>query len=84
MKLPVVMEPTREFHIVTGTSLTEDGIEEINGEKVDPDLKYSKPMPVQIARNDFRRMKKAFKNHGAPGVARYILSVNELAKKQHA
>lgn len=84
MKLPVVMSPTQEFHIVTGQELIDQDIEDIDGLKVDPEQQYSQPMPVQIARNHFRRMKKAFKQQGAPGVAKYILSVNEMAKKLHA
>jgi hypothetical protein len=78
------MTTTQEFHFCKGEELIADDITEIDGIKVDPERKYRVPMPVNIARNHFRRLKRAFIKKGAPGVARYILSVNKIMETQDA
>lgn len=79
-KLPTVMEGSVEYHFI---SLDE-------AKEMYPDIelkaipagplkgKVRVPMPVSIAQNHYRRLRKRYMKHGEPGVVDYIKSVQSL------
>jgi hypothetical protein len=78
-KLPVVMQHTSELHHVLGEDLIEQGHTVLtNGEKVVPGKKYQQHMPVMLAVNHRRKLKKAFELNGGDGIAAYIAEVNKM------
>lgn len=83
-KLPLIMRNTCEKHIVTGAQLIEDGINEVDGKPVLAEQEYIRNMPVQIAVNHKRAMKKLFKKHKAFGVQAYINAVNKYHLQQNS
>ena len=85
--MPVVLEHTCEKHVVKGAELASDlnllnRPAEVEGKPIDPEKEYIKAMPVQIAMNHARRMKKAFQRAGEAGVDRYIAGVQLHAIKR--
>lgn len=62
--LPVIMRKSHENHIVTGAELIRNGQTEIGGQKVELHKVYNDPMPVMIAVNHARRLKKLVKQYG--------------------
>lgn len=78
-QLPVIMEPSSELHYVLGEDLIAQGERTLtNGEKIIPAKKYSQYMPVMIAMNHRRRLRKAFEDNGGDGIAAYINNVNNM------
>lgn len=75
-KLPIIMEQSKEIHIMTGAEILETGAHEIDGEPINLEKKYEYPMPVQIQVNHYRRIKSAWLKDGQPGVQKYL---NEVA-----
>ena len=63
--LPVVMKDSHENHIESGWQMIARGQTEINGEKVEPMKTYNNPMPVSMAINHGRRMKKLIQKYGS-------------------
>lgn len=85
--LPVVLESKIERHILT----KEEAIEQF------PETDHKKfayiqtgpnagrvvaTMPVQIACNHYRRLKRIYSKHGQPGVIQYIQKIKQLEKEQ--
>ena len=62
--LPVIMRNCHENHVTTGADLIRNGQTEVNGEKVEVHKVYNVPMPVMIAVNHARRLKKLVKQYG--------------------
>jgi hypothetical protein len=82
-KLPILMEHTHELHFVDGSELIAQGHTELeDGRKVYAGLTYEQNMPVMIAMNHERRLRKAYKKHGKEGVFAYIDELNKLALNQ--
>lgn len=87
-QLPIVMDWSCEYHIVTM-----DEAKEHYPETPEKDFAVIKKgpnkdkvvvnFPVQIAVNHYRRMKKAFVKKGQPGVIDYIQKVKKL-ELEHA
>ena len=65
-----------------GSELLRDGVAKVNEKPVDPEGNYIKRVPVAVAVNHTRRMKKAFAKFGAVGVNAYVRSVESFAKNQ--
>jgi hypothetical protein len=84
-QLPVIMTRTHEKHIVKGSELWKQGQTRINsvngegGEVVQPDKEYMVAMPVQIAMNHRRNVRKAYEKDGLDGVYGYVKAVHENA-----
>lgn len=75
--LPVIMRQSCEVHYVTGKELLDQGHTEIKpGEPVIPKGKYRQRMPVMIAINHTRNLKKICGKYGAAGLNAYISAVN--------
>ena len=61
-RLLVVMEQTMEVHRLKGSEILEWGtVKEIDGQPIDPEKTYRYNMPVKIAVNHYRRLKRAWK-----------------------
>ena len=82
--LPVIMTTTAEDHYVTGAELIEQGQYEWNGKVVEPQKLYLQKMPVKIAYNHYRRMKKAYDQHGLAGIKAYENSIADIVEKRKA
>lgn len=74
-RLPLVMVMTHEKHIYTKEELEEMGWV---GATEFKDGKYVVRMPVQVAKNHYRCMKRRFLRHGTKGVEKYIDEINAL------
>ena len=83
-KMPLIMRSTHEKHIKKGTELLEDDIKELDGKPVDLERLYVVPMPVQIAINHKRTMKRLCKRHKGDRVVAYVNAVNNYQAKQKA
>lgn len=71
--LPVVMEETVEYHLLKGSELKEMEIfKDDKGNDLIDEVEYRWPMPVQIAFNHYRRLKKAYMEGGEPAVMLYL------------
>jgi hypothetical protein len=81
-ELPDVMAHTQEKHFVLGAELIDQGITELNGIPVMPTITYEQMMPVMIATNHARKMKKLFNQYGKFGVLAYIDAVDLHLKAQ--
>lgn len=82
-QLPVVFEYSTEEHVVDGSELIAQGhAEHEDGRMVHAGMKYKQNMPVMIAANHERRLRKAYEKHGKEGILSYIDEINKLAKKQ--
>lgn len=82
--LPVIMRNSCEKHIITGQQMIEQGREVtgVNNEPVIPDRVYIDRMPVQIAINHKRAMKKLYAQYGNSGIQSYLNAVNNHQQKQ--
>lgn len=80
--LPLVMNQTMEIHIYTGAEINEmeDGE---NAAKLDPEQLYPYNMPVQIARNHYRQLKRAWLKHGQDGLTAYLKGIRKLIEDQN-
>ncbi len=74
-KMPMVLVNTHEVHIMTKEELDEYGY--VGAEKF-KDGSYKVPMPVQIAMNHYRGLKKAWLKDGFKGCAAYIEKINKI------
>ena len=81
VNLPLVMSNTTELHLVKGSELIEQGQTHIGEMKIIPELDYPIRMPVQIAFNHGRRLKRAFTKNGAEGIGNYLNKINHITKK---
>lgn len=82
-KMPLVMEWTHEVHMVKGQELIDQGQDVTDdGKKIKPERTYLQNMPVQIAINHERRMRKAYKKNGYAGLQEYITKMLSLVKEQ--
>lgn len=85
--LPVVLEAKVERHILT----KEEAIEQFP--ETDP-AKFAyiqkgpnigrvvATMPVQVACNHYRRLRRIYRKSGQPGVIKYIQKIKQLEKEQ--
>lgn len=83
-KLPLIMRHTSERHFVKGAELIADDLTEVEGKRIDPEAMYINRLPVQIAINHKRAMKKMFKRYKGEGVQGYINAVNNYQAKKAA
>lgn len=82
--LPIIMNVTKEKHIISGKELIEQNITEINGVKVLPDQKYIQEMPVHIASNHKNAIKNILKRGGGvKEVNKYIEQQINYVKNQN-
>lgn len=79
-RLPQVMHETKEQRLVTGQELIDMGMVPSNGVPYIPTEKYLQELPVQIAANHYRRMKRAYNSNGQEGVQKYIDEINALSE----
>lgn len=80
--LPVVMEWTSKKHKMTGEEMKEMGFVEEMGGEVDSEGKYVYSMPVQMAANHYRRLKRAWLKDGQPGLTKYLKHIVQLIEKE--
>jgi len=91
-ELPIIMRSSKEIHFVKGAELIEQGITTVQNPDwkegdpevfkelpVDPTKEYVQPIPVQIAMNHHRKLKKVVKSHGLTGVLAYCDAVVKAA-----
>lgn len=76
--LPVIMKQSHENHIRKGHELIALGQTEINGQKVNPVGIYVDPLPVSIAINHHRRLKKLVNKYGVDVIPVYKQAVSEI------
>lgn len=83
-QLPLIMRHTSERHFVKGSELIADDRPDIRGVKVIPDAIYVDRLPVQIAINHKRALKKLFKKFKGDGVRAYIdaVRIHQLEKQK--
>lgn len=74
-KMPIVLTSTHEKHIMTNEELIEMGY--VGAEKME-DGKYLYKAPVQISKNHYRALKKAYLKNGAAGCSKYIAKIKAL------
>ena len=74
-KMPVVIVSTHEKHIMTNDELVEMGY--VGAEKME-DGKYLYKAPVQMHKNHYRALKKAYIKKGAVGCGQYIDKIKAL------
>jgi len=74
-RLPLVMVQTHEVHIYTKEELEEIGWV---GASTFKDGKYVVQMPVQLAKNHYRCMRRRFIKHGSEGISKYIDEIKAL------
>lgn len=83
--LPVIMESSHEIHVMTGAEITEleEALGEIEKEGIvlDPEKKYPYSMPVQIAMNHYRRLKRAWLKDGQSGIQKYLNNVARVMQQ---
>jgi hypothetical protein len=73
--LPVIFNHSQEKRIVSGAELIEDYVE--GADDVDADKKYIENMPVMIAINHYRKMKRLYQKDGFPRVLAYMKAVRK-------
>jgi hypothetical protein len=83
-RLPVVMEHTIEVHLLKGSEILEWGtVNEIDGKPIDPEKEYRYNMPVQIAVNHYRRLKRAWKkSKNFDAFMAYMKRIDKLVGEQ--
>ncbi len=82
-QLPMVNQETCEKHRLTGAEVLEETeIREFEGKPIDPKEVYIMPMPVLIAANHYRRLKKAWKRAGRDGVQHYMRRIEKIKIEQ--
>jgi hypothetical protein len=74
-RLPLVWVSSHEKQILTKDELEEIGY--VGAEEFEPG-KFIYKSPVQIAKNHFRAMRKAYLNYGVKGIEHYIDKINKL------
>lgn len=81
-QLPVVLTDTHEKHLVSGRDILEWGtIDQIDGKPIELDKLYLWHYPVQMYRNHYRRLKKAYEKSRMDGVLAYLKEVNDLIQQ---
>lgn len=83
-QLPLIMRNTCEKHIVRGFELMADDRKEVEGKPIDPKAVYVDRLPVQIAINHKRAMKKLFNKFKGDGVKAYVnaVRIHQLEKQK--
>lgn len=79
--LGVIMKQAHENHIRKGSELIVNGQIEIDGKAVDPNKTYLDPLPVSVAINHHRRLKKLVNKYGLAAVEIYKTAVNDYQAK---
>lgn len=85
-EMPVIMRGSHEVHFVKGHEMLANGVFDIPNPnagkpgqpdriKVQPDLLYKQPVPVQTAVNHTRKLKKLYKQMGEVGLHGYVDAV---------
>lgn len=81
-QLPIVLTDTHEKHLVRGKDILEWGtISEVDGKPIDPDKQYMWHYPVQMYRNHYRRLKKAYQKDEMNGVVAYLKEINDIIQQ---
>lgn len=78
--LPTMMATTQEVHLVLGSELIDQGQTEYNGQPIRPEILYRQYMPVKMAINHYRRLKRAFNRDGAQGAQQYLNTIDQILK----
>jgi hypothetical protein len=81
--LPTIMRNTHEVHYVKGSELIEQGHTECGGKAINPEGMYVQNMPVMIAINHARNLKKVFQKYGERGARIYMQVMNEKKSLSH-
>lgn len=85
-EMPVIMRNTHEKHLIPGHEMIAQGITDVPNPRanevgqpekipVRPELMYISPMPVSIAINHHRKLKKMYKTKGVAGTHSYVDAV---------
>lgn len=80
--MPVIWRSTVEYHRVDGIELIDQGHTEQDGEKIVAGQNYTQNMPVKIAINHKRNLKKWFDKYGLRGIEIYCTNVKRWDLKQ--
>jgi hypothetical protein len=81
--LPVVMKNTQEYEWVKGEALIKQGqFEDQNGLPIHPEQMYKQTLPVRIATNHHRKLKKMTAQYGEIGVRAYAGAVVDVFNEQ--
>ena len=96
-EMPVTMQRTKEVHYVKGSELIDQGVTTVKNPKwkegdpehfkelpVNPSETYVQEMPVEIATNHHRKLKKAFRGYGFIGVQAYVHAIAKHAAERSA
>ena len=79
--LPVIMKDSHENHVETGWQMIARGQTEINGEKIEPMKIYNNPMPISMAINHGRRLKKLIQKYGTEIIPSYLAAMQQSTQK---
>jgi hypothetical protein len=72
----------KNVHHLSGASLIESGVKEVNGKPIDPKAKYRQIERGGVPINHERRMKKIYMERGVAGVNQYIKEVFYFSKME--
>jgi len=76
-ELPVLMRPSHEYQFRPGSALIRENRDDIDGKPIDPSKVYKDVMPVQIAVNHTRKLKKLVKAYGTEVIPVYAEAMEE-------
>lgn len=79
--LPIIMKDSHENHVESGWQMIARGQTEINGVPVQPMETYNNPMPVSMAINHQRRLKKLIQQYGSDVIPIYQTAMNQSIQK---
>lgn len=80
-EMPVLMRPSHEYQLRPGSALIKDNRDEVEGKPIDPLKNYKDVMPVQIAVNHTRKLKKLVKQYGTKVIPVYAEAMEESKPK---
>lgn len=76
--MPIIMRNTCEKHFMVGADVLQNTeYKEIEGKAILPDKPYIISMPVQVAINHKRAMKKLYKRYKGEGVKAYMDAIEK-------
>ena len=82
-KLPMIFAESKEYGSYSGTELIEMGYEKDRaGNQLSAELLYHLELPVKMACNHYRRLKKAYKANGMKGVNHYLSNLDRIITPQ--
>jgi len=81
LQLPKMTEVIKVFTRVKGEDVIVQGVTEVQGEEVDPDLTYRKIESKKVPLNHYKKMKKYYKDFGNAGIKGYANAILKEADK---